>query len=322
VPYSEEMKVFSGRASEALADRICAHLGMTRGQSVVDTFSDGEIRVQILENIRGQDVFIVNSTSPPVNDHLMELLILCDAARRASAARVTAVLPYFGYARQDRKDKPRVPITAKLVSNLICATGVDRVLALDLHCDQIQGFFDIPVDHLRGDVVFAKHLFERGTRDMVIVSPDMGSVKRARETAKRLEVPLAVVDKRRPRENEAEIMNIIGDVTGKQALLFDDMIDTGGTLVQAAEALKSRGALAAAACATHAILSGGAVERLEASAMTEILVSDSIPLSDRAAACPKIKVVSIAPLVAEAIRRIHEEKSISILFQQNRFGET
>lgn len=319
--YSTEMKIFSGCASETLTDRICSHLGISKGKTIVGRFSDDEIRVQILENIRGKDVFIVNSTSPPVNDHLMELLILCDAARRASAARVTAVLPYFGYARQDRKDKPRVPITAKLVSNLICASGVDRVLTLDLHCGQIQGFFDIPVDHLRGDVVFARHFLEQGTKDMVMVSPDMGSVARAREMANRLEVPLAVVDKRRPKANESEVMNLIGEVSGKRALLFDDMIDTGGTLVKAAQAVKDRGAVSVTACATHPILSGEAIQLLNDSVLSEVLISDSIPLTNGAAQLPKFKVISIAPLVAEAIRRIHEEKSISILFQQNRIGD-
>lgn len=313
--YSKSIKILSGSASEALTDGICSHIEVSRAMAIVDRFSDGEVKVQIGENIRGSDVFIVNSTSPPVNDHLLELLILIDAARRASADRVTAVLPYFGYARQDRKDRPRVPITAKLVSNLIVAAGAHRVLTVDLHCGQLQGFFDIPVDHLSGDVVFANHLKNCGFEDAVVISPDTGSVARIREFARRLDAPLAIVDKRRPKENESEVMNVIGEVAGRHALIFDDMIDTGGTLVKAATAIKEKGALSVRACATHAILSGNACRLIEESVLEEVLVSDSIPLNDHARNCSKIKVLSIAQLMGEAIRRIHQEESLSILFK-------
>ena len=313
--YSKSIKILSGSGSEALTDGICTQVELTRARATVGRFSDGEVKVQIGENIRGSDVFIVNSTSPPVNDHLMELLILIDAACRASADRVTAVLPYYGYARQDRKDRPRVPITAKLVSNLLVAAGADRVLTVDLHCGQIQGFFDIPVDHLSADVVFANYFMEQGIDNIVVVSPDTGSVARIREFARRLEAPLAIVDKRRPKENESEVMNLIGEVAGKHALVFDDMIDTGGTLVKAAKAIKEQGALDVIACSTHAVFSGDAVQRITDSVLDEVLVSDSIPLKPEATACEKIKVLSIAPLVGEAIRRIHQEESLSILFR-------
>lgn len=312
--YSNEMRIFCGGASGALCDRICAHIGIPRGAATVSTFSDGEVRVQIGENVRGKDVFIVNSTSPPVNDHLVELLILIDAARRASAARVTAVLPYYGYARQDRKDRPRVPITAKLVSNLIVAAGAHRVLTLDLHCDQLQGFFDIPVDHLSGETVFVKHFMDRHIPNLVVVSPDTGSVHRARGLANRLEAPLAIVDKRRPKENVAEVMNVIGEVKGMRALIFDDLIDTAGTLVKAAQAIKANGAESVIACCTHAVFSGNAVQRIQDSVLDEVIVSDSIPLRPDAEACPKINSVTFAPLIGEAIKRIHDEESVSILF--------
>lgn len=314
--YPGDLRVFCGNASVALTTGICAHLGVPVGASIVGRFSDGEIHVQIGENIRGDDVFIINSTSPPVNDNLMELLMLIDAAKRASADRVTAVLPYFGYARQDRKDKPRVPITAKLVANLIVAAGADRVLAVDLHCGQIQGFFDIPVDHLMGDVLFANHVRVRGLQDdLVVVSPDMGSVKRAREAAKRLDARLVIIDKRRPKENLSEVMNVIGDAEGMHAIIFDDMVDTAGTLVKAAQAVKAHGAIDVTACATHPVLSGPAVRLIQDSVLDEVLVSDSIPLHADAAANSKIKVLSLAPLIGEAIRRIHDEESVSSLFQ-------
>lgn len=313
--YSKEMKIFAGNGSTVLAQGICDHLNVVPGDCTVKCFSDGEVSVQINENVRGKDVFIVNSTCPPVNDHLMELLMLIDAANRASAARVTAVLPYFGYARQDRKDKPRVPITAKLVSNIIVAAGTDRVLTVDLHCGQIQGFFDIPLDHLSGEVEFANHI--RKTLDLtdhVVVSPDTGSVGRAREIANRIEVPLAIVDKRRPKANVSEVMNIIGDVEDRHALIFDDMIDTAGTLCKAAQAIKDAGALSVRAVATHAVFSGDAIERISDSVLDEVLVSDTIPLGAEAVACPRIRVISIAPLIGEAIHRIHHEESVSILF--------
>ena len=313
--FSKQKKVFCGSASMALADCMCAHLGMTRSMATVGRFSDGELNAQLGENVRGCDVFLVNSTCPPVNDNLMELLMLIDAARRASAGRVTAVLPYFGYARQDRKDRPRVPITAKLVSNLIVAAGADRVLTIDLHCGQLQGFFDIPLDHLTGDVVFAEYFTSEAFDNLVVVSPDTGSVHRVRDFARRLDAPLAIVDKRRPKANLSEVMNVIGDVSGKRALIFDDIIDTGGTLVKAAQAIKDRGAISVTACATHAVFSGSAVEKIQESVLDEVIVTDSIPLRESALACGKIKVLSIAPLVGEAIRRIHQEESISSLFR-------
>ncbi len=315
MPYSDEMKIFSGSASIDLTQRACAHLYEVMGQATVGQFSDGEVKIHIHENIRGKDVFIINSTAPPINRNLMELLILIDAAKRASAARVTAVMPYFGYARQDRKDRPRAPITAKLVSNMVTTAGADRVLALDLHVEQIQGFFDIPVDHLSGDVEFVRHLKENRPENIVVVSPDTGSVRRARAVANRLDAPLAIVDKRRPKENESEVMNIIGDVDGMEAILFDDMIDTAGTLVKAAEAIKNAGATAVRACATHGVFSGEAISRIQDSVLEEVMVSDSIPLGEDGKKCNKIKVISFAPLIGEAIKRIHEEKSVSILFR-------
>ena len=313
---TDDMKIFSGNASRSLTEGICQHLGVSPGEAVVSAFSDGETRVQILEHVRGRDLFLINSTSPPVNQHLMELLLLIDAAKRASAGRVTAVIPYFGYARQDRKDKARVPITAKLVANLITAAGADRVLTVDLHCGQIQGFFDIPVDHLAADIVFSETIKREGLHDLLtVVSPDMGSVKRAREFANRLGAPLAIVDKRRPRENESEVMNLIGNVEGTHALILDDMIDTGGTLVKAAKAIKDRGALTVRACATHPVFSGPALDLIENSVLEELLVCDSIPLAPRAAANPHIRVLTLAPLIGEAIRRIHQNESVSSLFK-------
>jgi ribose-phosphate pyrophosphokinase len=309
------MKVFYGSASKALAEGVCRHLGVTPGRALVGRFSDGEIHMQIQEHVRGHDVFIVNSTAPPVNDNLMEMLMFCDAALRASAERITAVIPYFGYARQDRKDKPRVPITAKLVANLITAAGADRVLTVDLHCGQIQGFFDILVDHLSADIVFSEHIKSTGIhQDLTVVSPDMGSVVRARSFAARLSAPIAIVDKRRPKENEAEVMNVIGNVEGRHALILDDLIDTGGTLVKAAKAIKEYGALSVRACATHPVFSGPALDLLESSVIEEVLVCDSIPLSERARQNPRIRVLTLAPLIGEAIRRIHKDESVSSLF--------
>jgi len=315
VSYSDEMKIFSGSASQELASGACEHVYEVMGKATIGQFSDGEVRVQIGENIRGKDAFIINSTAPPINRNIMELLILVDAARRASASRVTAVLPYFGYARQDRKDKPRAPITAKLVSNLIVTAGADRVLTIDLHADQIQGFFDVPVDHLSGNVELVKHMQHLKGPDLVVVSPDMGSVRRAREAANRMDASLAIVDKRRPRENESEVMNLIGDVKGRRAIIFDDMIDTAGTLVKAAQAVIDHGAISVSACATHAVLSGNAVQRIEDSVLSEVIVSDTIPLREDARNSQKIKVITFAPLIGEAIKRIHEEKSVSLLFR-------
>lgn len=314
--YTSDMKIFAGGASQSLTEGICQVLDIKPGVAQVGKFSDGEIRVQIGENVRGRDVFLVNSTSPPVNRHLMELLILIDAANRASAERVTAVLPYFGYARQDRKDRPRVPITAKLVANLLTAAGADRVLTVDLHCDQIQGFFDIPVDHLTAEVVFAEHLSRNyNLENLTVISPDTGSVGRARAFANMLGLPLAIVDKRRPKANAVEVMNIIGDVAGRHCLIFDDMIDTAGTLAKAAKAIKDQGALSVRACATHPVFSGPAMDNIENSVLEELLVCDSIPLSARAAANPRVKVLSLAPLIGEAIRRIHKDESVSSLFR-------
>lgn len=314
--YTSDMKVLSGTASETLTEGICTFLDIEPSRSVVSAFSDGEIKVQIGENIRGRDVFLVNSTSPPVNRHLMELLILIDAAKRASAERITAVVPYYGYARQDRKDKPRVPIAAKLVANLLTAAGANRILAVDLHCGQIQGFFDIPVDHLNASVVFDSYLCEtEDHNNFVVVSPDTGSVARARDFANRLGAPLAIVDKRRPSDNVSEVMNVIGDVKGMHAVLLDDMIDTAGTLVKAAAAIKAQGALSVRACATHPVFSGPALENISQSILTEVLVCDSIPLSPEAQVNPKIKVLTLAPLIGEAIRRIHKDESVSSLFK-------
>ncbi len=313
-----DFQIFSGNASRKLTESICEYLGTSPGRAVVDRFSDGEVHIQICEHVRGRDVFLVNSTCPPGNDHLMELLIMIDAVRRASADRITAVIPYFGYARQDRKDKGRVPITAKLVANLITAAGANRVLTVDLHCGQIQGFFDIPLDHLRGDVVFIEEFSKRKyNENYVVVSPDMGSVARAREFASRLGLPLAIVDKRRPKENQSEVMNIIGDVEGCHAILFDDMVDTAGTLVKAASALKACGALSVCACATHPVLSGQAVKSINDSPIEEIFVCNSIELKDEARESGKFKVLTLAPLIAKAIKNIHEEQSVSSLLIQN-----
>lgn len=314
--YTRDMKIISGGASSALTQGICAHLETEPGRAEVGTFSDGEIKVQIGENIRGRDVFLVNSTCPPVNRHLMELLILVDAAKRASAERVTTVLPYFGYARQDRKDKARVPITAKLVANLLTAAGADRVIAVDLHSGQLQGFFDIPVDHLAADVVFSKYMQQVGVSDdLVVVSPDTGSVARARQFANDLGVRLVIVDKRRPKANETEVMNIIGEIEGCHALIFDDMIDTAGTLVKAAKALKDQGAVSVRACATHPVFSGAAVDNLKKSPIEELIVTDSIPLSQEALSNLNVRVLTLAPLIGEAIRRIHKDESVSSLFK-------
>ncbi|MBP8129785.1 MAG: ribose-phosphate pyrophosphokinase [Candidatus Hydrogenedentes bacterium] len=314
--HSRDMKIFSGSASQALTRGICAHLEIEPGHADISQFSDSEIKVQMGENIRGRDVFLINSTCPPVNHHLMELLIMIDAAKRASADRVTAVMPYYGYARQDRKDKPRVPITAKLVANLLTAAGADRALTVDLHCGQIQGFFDIPVDHLSADVVFVKHMREVASREkIVVVSPDTGSVARARLFANDLGARLVIVDKRRPKENVSEVMNIIGEIEHEHAVLYDDMIDTAGTLVKAARALKEHGALSVRACATHPVFSGKALGTLKDSPIEELIITDSIPLSKEAHSTLNVRVLTLAPLIGEAIRRIHKDESVSSLFR-------
>jgi len=310
-----ELKVFSGNANRPLAEKVCDHLGIPLGNAEVKTFSDGEISVEINENVRGKDVFIVQPTCPPVNDNLMELLIMIDAAKRASAGRITAVIPYYGYARQDRKVAPRQPISAKLVANLITVAGASRVLTMDLHAGQIQGFFDIPVDNLFARPVLLHYIKEHFKDDLVIVSPDAGGVERARAFAKRLDASLAIIDKRRERANVAEVMNIIGDVKGKTAVIVDDIVDTGGTLTKAASALLDKGASAVYAFCTHPVLSGNAVQRIVESPLKELIVTDTIPLSEEAKKCGKIKVLSVGKLFGEAVRRIHLNESVSVLFE-------
>jgi ribose-phosphate pyrophosphokinase len=281
---------------------------------MVKQFSDGEIYLQIKENVRGADVFVIQPTCTPVDRNLMELLLMMDALKRASAERITTVLPYYGYARQDRKDKPRVPISAKLVAGLLETAGADRILTLDLHAAQIQGFFDVPVDHLFASPVLIEYFKSQGVENRTVVSPDAGGVERARAFAKRLSCPLAIIDKRREEANVAEVMNVVGDVRGRNCLLVDDLIDTAGTLVKGAEALMQKGAASVSACATHAVLSGPAVSRIEASCLQEVVFSNSIPLSKEAKRCSRIKSLSIAKLLAEAIRSIHDATSVSVLF--------
>jgi ribose-phosphate pyrophosphokinase len=308
------LKLFSGNANPALTKEICAYLGINIGQATVSSFSDGEIRVRIEENVRGADVFVAQSCCQPINDSIMELLIMIDALKRSSAYRITAVIPYFGYARQDRKDQPRVPISAKLVADLITTAGADRVLTMDLHAGQIQGFFNIPVDHLYATPVLLDYISKVDGHDLVVVSPDAGGVERARAFAKRLQANLAIIDKRREGPNQTHIMNIIGDVEGRNALLLDDMIDTAGTIVQGAQACANKGARRVWAGCTHAVLSGPALERLQGSCLTEVVVTNTIPLNGKEQTCPKLRVLSVAPLLGEAITRIHEEESVSSLF--------
>lgn len=307
------MKIFSGNANIDLARAICAFLSVPLGTAVVKRFSDGEVSVDIGENVRGADVFIVQPTCPPVNEHLVELLILMDALKRSSANRVTAVLPYYGYARQDRKVLPRAPITAKLVADMLTAAGVSRVLTMDLHAGQIQGFFNIPVDHLYAAPVMLDYIRSNWGDDIVFVSPDAGGVERARAFAKRLHASLAIIDKRRSGPNESQVMNIIGEVEGKSAVLLDDMVDTAGTMTQAAAAVRGAGAKRVFACATHPVLSGPAIERLEKSEIEQLVVTDTIPLGEKAS-CAKIRVLSVAVLLGEAIKRIHFNDSVSSLF--------
>jgi ribose-phosphate pyrophosphokinase len=310
------MAVFAGNANPVLAHEISRHLMEPLGRAFVGRFSDGEVTVELMENVRGKDVFIVQSTSPPANDTLMELLVMADACRRASAGRITAVIPYFGYARQDRRPRAtRVPITAKLVANMITTAGVDRILTVDLHADQIQGFFDIPVDNVYASPVLLGEAWKQKYENMIVVSPDVGGVVRARALAKRLDdADLAIIDKRRPRPNESKVMNIIGDVEGKTCVLVDDMVDTAGTLCQAAQALKDEGAMKVVAYITHAVLSGSAIERIGGSALDELVVTDTIPLRDAARACPRIRQLSVAGLLAETMRRIRDEESVSSLY--------
>lgn len=310
----DRLKVFAGNANLPLADEICEALEIHRSQAMVRHFSDGEIHLQLQENVRGADVFIIQPTCTPVDRNLMELLLMIDALKRSSAQRITPVLPYYGYARQDRKDKPRVPISARLVAALLETAGADRVLCLDLHAAQIQGFFDIPVDHLFAMPVMIEYFRSLDIPDLTIVSPDAGGVERARAFAKRLNSPLAIIDKRREEANVAEVMNVVGQVQGRNCVLVDDLIDTAGTLVGGAEALLEKGAASVSACATHAVLSGPAVGRIEASALKEVVFSNSIPLSEEARKSTKIKSLSIAKLMAAAIKSIHEETSVSNLF--------
>lgn len=307
-------KVFSGNANLPLAQEICAELGCPMAAANVKQFSDGEVHLHIEENVRGSDVFVVQPTCTPVDKHIMELLLMMDALKRASAERITAVLPYYGYARQDRKDRPRMPISARLVASLLERAGASRILALDLHAAQIQGFFDVPVDHLFAAPVMVEHFQALGGGDLTVVSPDAGGVERARAFAKRLDSPLAIIDKRRTEVNVAEVMHIIGDVAGQHCLIVDDLIDTAGTLVKAAEALLKAGATTVRACATHAVLSGPAVERIASSALEEVVVTNSIPLRPEAAACGRIKQLSVGPLLAKAIESIHHDGSVSTLF--------
>ncbi len=314
-PLFRDFKVFSGTANPLLAQEICQSLGCPLGEMMVKKFADGETHLQIQENVRGADVFLVQPTCTPVDGNLVELLLMLDAFKRASAERITAVLPYYGYARQDRKDKPRMPISAKLVASLLERGGANRVLALDLHAAQIQGFFDIPVDHLFAAPVMIDYfqgLYDR--KGLTIVSPDAGGVERARAFAKRLNAPLAIIDKRRTDVNVAEVMNIIGEIRGKYCLIVDDLVDTAGTLVKGVEALLDQGASGVTACATHAVLSGPAIERIKSSPMTELVVTNSIPLRQEALECGKIRQLSVAPLLARAIQSIHEGGSVSTLF--------
>jgi ribose-phosphate pyrophosphokinase len=308
------LKILSGNSNIQLAQAICKGLDISLGKANVKKFSDGEIQVEIEDNVRGMDVFVVQSTCTPVNRSLMELLIMMDAIKRASAERITAVIPYYGYARQDRKVAPRVPITAKLVADLITTAGANRILTVDLHAGQIQGFFNIPVDHLYSAPVMVEFIKEKYTDNLVIVSPDAGGVERARAFAKRLGSNLAIIDKRRPQPNESNIMNIIGDIEGKTALLLDDMVDTAGTLTQSANALIEKGATKVVACCTHPVLSGQAVGKINQSALQELVVTDTIPLTKEAQSCSKIVVLSVAELLGEAIKRIHSNDSVSSLF--------
>ncbi len=318
ISHGKDIKVFCGNSNKLLAENICRYIGIKVGDAQVGHFSDGECAISLYETVRGSDVFIVQSTCNPVNDNLMELLIMIDAMRRASAGRITAVVPYFGYARQDRKAKSRDPISAKLVANMITAAGADRVLTMDLHANQIQGFFDIPVDNLMGAPLFANYFvsrFGKGNDDVMVVSPDVGSVARVRAFAHKIEMQMAIVDKRREKANVSEVMNIIGNVEGKTVILLDDMVDTAGSLCGAAKALMEIGkAKEIYACASHGVLSGPAIERIENSCIKELLLLDTIPYPEGAPKCDKIKYLPVGPVFAEAIERIHEETSIASLF--------
>jgi len=308
------LRLFSGNANIPIAEEICESLNITLGNVVIRTFSDGEIFVEIQESVRGMDVFVIQPTCPPVNDNIMELLIMIDALKRASAARITAVVPYYGYARQDRKVSPRVPITAKLMADLITTAGADRMLFMDLHAGQIQGFFNIPVDHLFATPVLLEYIKKEWINNLIMVSPDAGGVERTRAFAKRLNAEMAIIDKRRERPNEAEAMNIIGHVKDRNALILDDIIDTAGTMTEAANALLDKGANRVLACCTHPVLSGPSIRRIEESTIEKVVVTNTVPLGKEAKACKKIVVLSVAPLLAKAINSIHNEGSVSSLF--------
>lgn len=310
---NSNLKVFSLNSNKALAEQIAKHIGVDLGKCSVDRFSDGEIQINIEESIRGCDVFIIQSTSFPVNEHIMELLIMIDALKRASAKTINIVIPYYGYARQDRKARSREPITAKLFANLLETAGATRVITLDLHAPQIQGFFDIPIDHLMGVPILSNYFEDKGLNDIVIVSPDHGGVTRARKMADRLKAPIAIIDKRRPRPNVAEVMNIVGNIEGKTAILIDDIIDTAGTITLAANALVENGASAVYACCTHPVLSGPAIERIQNSNIKELVVTNSIVLPEEKK-IDKVRELSVAPLIGEAIIRVYEEESVSVLF--------
>ncbi|MCG6952550.1 MAG: ribose-phosphate pyrophosphokinase [Betaproteobacteria bacterium] len=309
--------VFTGNANARLAQDVVKHLNIGLGRAIVGRFSDGEVLIELLENVRGKDVFILQSTCAPTNDNLMELLVMVDALKRSSAARVTAAIPYFGYARQDRRPRSaRVAISAKVVANMLTSVGIARVLTMDLHADQIQGFFDIPVDNIYAAPVLLGDVWKQGYDDLIVVSPDVGGVVRARALAKRLESDLAIIDKRRPKANVAEVMNVIGDVEGRTCVIMDDMVDTAGTLCKAAQVLKEEGATRVVAYCTHPVLSGGAVERISASDLDELVVTDTIPLSEDGQSCGKIRQLSVAGLLAETILRIFTEESVSSLFTE------
>ncbi len=314
---SANLMVFTGTANPKLAAEVAAHLNISVGRATVGRFSDGEVMVELLENVRGRDCFILQSTCTPTNDHLMEVMVMCDALRRSSAARITAAIPYFGYARQDRRPRSaRVAISAKVVANMLQGAGVDRVLTMDLHSDQIQGFFDIPVDNVYSTPVLLGDVWRSGYQNLTVVSPDVGGVVRARAMAKRLEADLVIIDKRRPKPNVARVMNVIGDVAGRICLIMDDMVDTANTLCEAAAALKNHGAAKVLAYITHPVLSGGAVDRIAQSALDELVVTDTIPLSAQASACKKVRQLGIAGLLAETMRRISDEDSVSSLFME------
>ena len=308
------LKIFTGNAHPSLAKEICAELGVRLGRANVDRFPDGEVRLQVLENVRGADVFVIQPTCRPVNDNLVELLVMLDALSRASAQRITAVMPYYGYARQDRKDRPRVPISSKLVADLVTSAGADRVLALELHAGQIQGFFDIPVDHLYATPVTVGYFRKLRLKNLVVVSPDTGGVERARSFAKKMNVPLAIIDKRREDADVVEMFNVVGEVKGKTCLIVDDMVDTAGTLVKSAEALRDKGAVKVFACCTHGVFAGDAIKKICSAPLEQVVATNSIPLAPDAEKCGRIKVLSVGKLLADAIKSIHDETSVSKLF--------